>query len=177
MKDLRSLLFCFLLVGGTCSATEVYINGVNAKGLTNMEFKGCTVKFDDKGTIHITAPGVKVLVEGENADAAKLSEQYFATLTLSQGAAVPIKIVVNGIEADTIKPGEKTKITEITKFLKKGTNKVLLMAAPEKNPISVQVLIGTGKTNAGSVELIPTVERQVPLGDKGLSETFEVTAK
>jgi len=156
---------------------EVYVNGVKAEGLTDTEFKGCTVKFDNKGIVHITAPGVKLLAEGEGTDTNKLSEQYFVALTLTQGATVPIKIIVNGVEADTLKPGEKTKIVEVSKFLRKGGNKLLVMATPEKNPLTVQVLVGPGKMNAGNVELAPTADRQTVLGDKGISETFDLTAK
>ncbi len=166
-----------VLVASALLSAEVYVNGVKADGLTNAEFNGCTVKFDDKGVVHITAPGVKILAEGAGAETGKLSEQYFVALTLSQGSAVPIKVVVNGVEAEAVKPGEKTKISDITKFLRKGANKILLMAAPEKNPLTVQVLIGTGKMSSGSVELSPSVDKQLPLGDKGLSETFDLNAK
>ncbi|HNT27582.1 MAG TPA: hypothetical protein PKH10_05295, partial [bacterium] len=108
---------------------------------------------------------------------AKVAAQYFVALTLSQAAAGTIRIVVNGTEADTVKPGEKAKIAEITKFLRPGPNKVLVMAGPEKVAVSVQVLIGTGKDNAGSLELTPAIDKQTGLSDKGLSETFDITAR
>jgi len=171
------LCLALLLAGNAAPGADVYVNGVRADGLTNAEFNGCTVKFDDKGVVHITAPGVKILAEGSGAETNKLSEQYFVALTLSQGSTVPVKSVVNGGEAEALKPGEKTKITDITKFLRKGANKILLMAAPEKNPLTVQVLIGTGKMSSGSVELSPSVDKQASLGDKGLSETFDLNAK
>lgn len=179
MSIFMRAFFCLvlLLAGNAVLGAEVYVNGVKADGLTNAEFNGCTVKFDDKGVIHITAPGVKILAEGAGAESNKLSEQYFVALTLSQGSTVPVKIVVNGLDAEALRPGEKTKITDITKFLRKGANKILLMATPEKNPLTVQVLIGTGKMSSGSIELSPSVDKQLPLGDKGLSEIFDLNAK
>ena len=161
----------------TAGAAEIYVNGVKADGLTAQEFKNCTVKFDEKGAVHITAPGVKLLAEGAAPDPAKLSAQYFVALTLSQAAAGTIRIVVNGTEADAVKPGEKNKIVEITKFLRPGANKVLVMAGPEKAAVPVQVLIGAGRDTAGSLELAPTVDKQLSLSDKGLSETFDITAR
>jgi len=166
-------MLCWLTAG----AAEVYVNGVKADGLTAQEFKNCTVRFDEKGAVHITAPGVKLLAEGASTDATKVSAQYFVALTLAQVAAGAIRIIVNGTEADTVKPGEKTKITEITKFLRPGPNKVLVMAGPEKAVVPVQVLIGPGRNNAGSLELSPTVDKQATLADKGLSETFDITAR
>lgn len=166
-------MLCWL----TAAAADVYVNGVKADGLTAQEFKNCTVKFDEKGEVHITAPGVKLLAEGATTEAAKLSAQYFVALTLSQAAAGAIRIVVNGTEADMVKPGEKTKIIEITKFLRPGANKVLVMAGPEKAAVPVQVLIGTGRNTAGSLELTPAIDKQVSLADKGLSETFDITAR
>ncbi len=170
------LILAAILAWSTLGAADVYVNGVKADGLTSQEFKDCTVKFDDKGVVHITAPGVKLLSEAP-VDPAKLSAQYFTALTLTAAAAGPIRIIVNGTEADVVKPGEKTKITEITKFLRKGANKVLVMAGPEKNAVPVQLLIGTGRNSAGSLELSPSIDRQLQLADKGLSETFDLTAQ
>lgn len=176
---MRTLFFLFAvtLVCTTGIAADVYVNGVKADGMTSQEFSGCTVKFDDKGVVHITAPGVKIISERETAEAAKLTMTYFVALTLTQPATGPIKIVINGTEADAVKPGEKTKITEITKFLRKGVNKILVMAGPEKNPVPLQLLIGPGKNSDGSLELTPSVDKQLQLADKGLSETFDLTAQ
>jgi hypothetical protein len=171
------VLLAVLFVGGTLAAADIYINGVKADGMTSQEFSGCTVKFDDKGVVHITAPGVKIISERETAEAAKLTATYFVAFTLTQATTGPIKLIVNGTEADMVKPGEKTKITEITKFLRKGANKILVMAGPEKNPVPLQLLIGPGKNSDGSLELTPTVDRQLQLADKGLSETFDLTAQ
>ncbi len=175
MKGLSTLLAATLF-WGMLAAADVYVNGVKADGLTAQEFKDCTVKFDDKGSVHITAPGVKLLSEAP-VDPAKLSATYFVAFTLSQPAAGPIRLIVNGTEADIVKPGEKTKITEITKFLRKGVNKVLVMAGPEKTAVPVQLLLGAGKNSAGSLELTPSVDKLLQLADKGLSETFDLTAQ
>ncbi|HOW51296.1 MAG TPA: hypothetical protein PLV42_04540 [bacterium] len=178
---MRTMLFFALLcvAANAADAADIYVNGVKADGMTAQEFKDCTVKFDDKGVVHITAPGVKILSEGaaSTEPAPKLTAAYFVALNLPKPAVGPIKILVNGTDADIVKPGEKTKITEITKFLRKGPNKVLFMAGPEKNAVPIQILIGTGKNSDGSLELTPSVDKQVQLADNGLSEAFDLTAQ
>ncbi|HNT27046.1 MAG TPA: hypothetical protein PKH10_02605, partial [bacterium] len=66
-------MLCWLTAG----AAEVYVNGVKADGLTAQEFKNCTVRFDKKRTVHITAPDVKLLAEGTPTAPAKVAAQYF----------------------------------------------------------------------------------------------------
>ena len=52
-------LFTALMVAGSVGAVEVYVNGVNIEGLTNQTFEKVNVRLDEKGNVHIDAPGTR----------------------------------------------------------------------------------------------------------------------
>jgi len=47
----------------TALAASVYLNGVRIDGVTNQKFEKATVRIDEKGDVHINAPGYAVRVE------------------------------------------------------------------------------------------------------------------
>ena len=47
----------------TALAASVYLNGVRIDGVTNQKFDKATVRIDEKGDVHINAPGYAVRVE------------------------------------------------------------------------------------------------------------------
>jgi hypothetical protein len=51
----------------TALAASVYLNGVRIDGVTNQKFEKATVRIDDKGDVHINAPGYAVRVESAPA--------------------------------------------------------------------------------------------------------------
>jgi hypothetical protein len=57
----------FVLVGlmapAVALAASVYLNGVRIDGVTNQKFEKATVRIDEKGDVHINAPGYAVRVE------------------------------------------------------------------------------------------------------------------
>jgi hypothetical protein len=52
-----------LMVPATALAASVYLNGVRIDGVTNQKFEKATVRIDEKGDVHISAPGYAVRVE------------------------------------------------------------------------------------------------------------------
>lgn len=59
---------CWLAEPAQAGPRKVFLNGVDLDGveLPAAEFKRCTVKIDDKGNVHITAPGVTLKPEKEH---------------------------------------------------------------------------------------------------------------
>lgn len=51
----------------TALAASVYLNGVRIDGVTNQKFEKATVRIDEKGDVHINAPGYAVRVETASA--------------------------------------------------------------------------------------------------------------
>ncbi len=66
MLDFRRFLgmlagvLVLVVLPANSQAGYVYLNGVPAGGLKNQKFQNCTVVFDAKGNVQITAPGVKI---------------------------------------------------------------------------------------------------------------------
>lgn len=47
----------------TVLATDIYVNGVRITYLTGVTLQNATVRFDDRGNLHISAPGYRVIEE------------------------------------------------------------------------------------------------------------------
>jgi hypothetical protein len=65
-RSILSAAVCTLAVvmaPATALAGSVYLNGVRIDGVTNQRFEKATVRIDEKGDVHITAPGYAVRVE------------------------------------------------------------------------------------------------------------------
>jgi hypothetical protein len=62
---LSAAVFSFAVVMAPAAALagSVYLNGVRIDGVTNQKFEKATVRIDEKGDVHITAPGYAVRVE------------------------------------------------------------------------------------------------------------------
>jgi hypothetical protein len=64
------LVLAGLMAPATASAASVYLNGVRIDGVTNQKFEKATVRIDEKGDVHISAPGYAVRVESAPAPVA-----------------------------------------------------------------------------------------------------------
>jgi hypothetical protein len=70
----RSIHPAFFVLAGLMApavalAASVYLNGVRIDGVTNQKFEKATVRIDEKGDVHINAPGYAVRVETAPAPA------------------------------------------------------------------------------------------------------------
>jgi hypothetical protein len=69
MRMYRSILsaavftLAVMMAPVTALAASVYLNGVRIDGVTNQKFEKATVRIDEKGDVHINAPGYAVRVE------------------------------------------------------------------------------------------------------------------
>lgn len=62
-----------LMAPATAFAASVYLNGVRIDGVTNQKFEKATVRIDEKGDVHISAPGYAVRVESAPAPVAPVA--------------------------------------------------------------------------------------------------------
>jgi hypothetical protein len=67
------LVLAGLMAPATASAASVYLNGVRIDGVTNQKFEKATVRIDEKGDVHINAPGYAVRVESVPAPVAPVA--------------------------------------------------------------------------------------------------------
>ncbi|HVG64413.1 MAG TPA: hypothetical protein VNA24_37975 [Hyalangium sp.] len=78
-----------LMAPATASAASVYLNGVRIDGVTNQKFEKATVRIDEKGDVHINAPGYAVRVESAPAPAASVAPPPVAPAPAAPAAAAP----------------------------------------------------------------------------------------
>lgn len=126
-----------LLVSGAALAGSVYLNGTKIDGVTGQKFDKVNVRIDDKGDIHIDAPGYQVrTVEGGSGPSTApsnvpASRKYFliAEQTKAGMAEYDIDVYVNSKFVRSVKSDEEAVLAEdISKFVVMGKNTVLFSA-------------------------------------------------
>lgn len=115
----------------------IRINGVDVTGLSNQKFEGCTVEFDSKGNVQITAPGyeIKKIVPDEPSKPvapkpSKLSKHYYLFTEAKNGTKVgdEYSLIVNDKVVKKFKSTDEMVVEDITEYLKSGSNLVLITA-------------------------------------------------
>lgn len=185
---MRGLFTALLTVAGSVGAAEVYVNGVNVEGLTNQTFEKVTVRLDEKGNVHIDAPGytvkrVTVADSKEVQSTGVITQKYFlVTEQTSPGATdYDIDVVINGQFLRTLSSSEPQLVIEVTKELKPGRNSVLLRARKRPEPTGrprsaskaelFKVLIGEGTARNEQV----VIDKQLITFTRSAAETNDIT--
>lgn len=185
---MRGLFTALLTVAGSVGAAEVYVNEVNVEGLTNQTFEKVTVRLDEKGNVHIDAPGymvkrVTVADVKEVQPTGVITQKYFlVTEQTSPGATdYDIDVFINGQFLRTLASSEPQLVIEVTKELKPGRNSVLFRA--KKRPEITgrhrsvskaelfKVLIGEGTARNEQV----VIEKQLITFTRSAAETNDIT--
>jgi hypothetical protein len=127
---MRGLLGLLITIAGSAGAAGVYVNGINVEGLANQTFERVNVRLDDKGNVHIDAPGylVKRLAgpEAPRPEAA-LARRYFLKTVPEAAANFDVGLSVNGRLVRTLSSSEPL-LVEVTTELRRGKNSVLIKA-------------------------------------------------
>ena len=190
----------FILLLGTAlpaSAASVYLNGVKIDGVTNQEFKGCTVKIDAHGNIHIEARGYAVkgakaangqTPRGKVGDPVAL--RYWLVTEKSQPGRTQfdIDIFINNVWVRKLLDEEEHIVFDITKYLKVGPNRVHFLAKKtvgDSGPVSVspedffRVVIGPGDSGGRNVVLSKKLVdyRRTADEQKDFNELFKIVAE
>ena len=148
-------------------AAEVFVNGTSVEGLANQHFEKVNVRLDEKGNVHIDAPGYSVtrvtVTPNNEPSEGIISKKYFLVTEQTPIGATEydIDFFLNGKFVRTMKSGDEQLISELTKTLKPGKNQVLLQAkkhlatpdAPKSTAKTsvFRVILGEGKSSADQV--------------------------
>lgn len=183
-RSMRGLVAALLVMAGPASAADVYVNGVSVEGLTNQSFEKVTVRLDEKGNVHIEAPGYtvkRVTVADPVQPTGVITQRYFlVTEQSTPGAAgYDIDVVVNGKLLRTLSSAEPQLVLEVTRELRPGQNTVTLRARKlpqakgrrDGRPGLFRVLLGEGTSKGEQV----TIERQLVTFTRTEAETNDVT--
>jgi hypothetical protein len=147
MSRVALLLLC---MPAAALAAPVYLNGVNIDGLTNQRFEKCTVTIDEKGAVQLSCPGYSVQpqtvgkggaqVTGSAATSdttpvevpapGRITKRYWLVTEQNMPGAsqYDIDLFINSKWIRKLRSNEDQIITEITKYLNPGPNKILLAA-------------------------------------------------
>jgi hypothetical protein len=137
-----SCLSVLPLLAGLCAVPAfaegpaLLVNEVNVDGLKGQSFEKVNVRIDDKGDIHIDAPGysVKRVAVNEGKDAAQpdgvITKKYFllAEQNVRGVTEFDVDVFLNGKFLRTLASGDQQIVSEITKELRPGKNRVILQA-------------------------------------------------
>jgi hypothetical protein len=151
MKKISFLTTLTLLVFMTQAAyaRSIYLNGFDISDVRDKRFEKATVVIDKAGNIRIEAPQYDVKVIPPKA------EKYYLVTQPSSGgkAQYDFTVTVNGKSRKEIKAGSPQVIIEISAWLKKGENAILISAAKNLDvgrksysaSDKAATLIGTGR--------------------------------
>lgn len=191
-------------ISTTAVAAPVYLNGVNIDGLTSQRFEKCSVNVDDKGSVHLSCPGYSVqgvpvgakgahVTTMETTEVAlptgRITKRYWLVTEQNMPGATQydIDLFVNSKWIRKLKSNEEQIVTEVTKYLNPGPNKVLLAA--HKNIVGARksyspehvfrVTLGEGDAGGDQVMIenpIVTFKRTAAETDDG-SQEYLVNAR
>ncbi len=191
----RRWLVLGLMVSALYSqAAEVFVNGVNVDGLTDQVFEKANVKLDEKGNVHIDAPGYqikRVTPAAEKKEKAKdtvasdgiISKRYYLVTEQNPiGASeFDIDLSVNGKVLRTLKSSDEQTVVEMTRSLKAGKNTVVLAArkvlgnkAQPKSSSKAHIFrVTIGEASVTKAQV--TIEQPLIVFTRNASETNDTT--
>ena len=174
MKPARApvlLLFGLCLCAGTVLAGSIYLNGTRIDGVTNQKFEKCTVIIDEKGDVHIKAPGYAVSAQ-QGSSAPEVEETPGETVVVPSQrywlveeenypgkTQYDVDIYINSVWFKRIRSNGEQVVQEITKYLRSGPNVIHFAATKnigqQRKSFSPQVymriIIGEGDIGGNNV--------------------------
>lgn len=126
-------LLAFSLFAADVSAKGIFLNGVNIDGVTGQTFENVNVEIDADGNVLITAQGYEVQPmpvresdEGATKAGGPVTRRYFlVSETNAPGTTeYDIDIFVNSVWVKRISHEDAQSVTEITRHMRGGKNRV-----------------------------------------------------
>ena len=172
-------------------ARAVYLNGVDVSSLRSKTFKNATVTIDKYGNVRIDAPSYDVKVIDPKSSPNKqtkndkggpnpaLTKRYYLVTQPSSkyNGAYTFEVEVNGVTRRFVKAGEPQVIVEISKWLNKGKNEVVVTAKRDASPPShssnqTSLIVGEGHEENKIVK-IDTIEARVTAKASGSGTLYK----
>jgi hypothetical protein len=165
---LFTLLVTFAMLVPTPASADIYINNQQVRGITSLTLENCTVTFNNRGDIYITAPEYKVhptAALGDQVDkpmptATNMQKRYFLFTRTTAPGTVPVdfEVLVNGKSVRRFGSDQSQLALELTLYLKPGPNTVAIKThatskVPGSSGQSFEIIIGEGGPKAGSLEI------------------------
>ena len=198
------------------SGPRLSLNGVAIDGVTNQRFENCTVVIDAQGNVNIEARGYAVRSAGSPPSQAaplappataaaaapapaaapaasapapdKLTRRYFLVTeqTRPDGTQFDIAVFINAKWIRELKSQEDQVVTEVTRYLRPGPNKVTLAATKRPGDrkggspdVIFRVVIGEGDQGGDHVRIdTPLVDARRTAAESGdVTEEYTLVAR
>jgi len=171
---MRIAALVLFVLAAICSSSalgaDIYVNGQQVRGITNLTLEDCTVTFNTRGDVYISAPGFQVLETAAKGDQAKgpvekthislLQDRYFLFTQTSSPGKVPFnfEVWINDKKTKEFTSRQDKLTVEVTLYLKKGSNKVEIKSLYQQTgqgsaADSFSIFIGRGAPNKGALEI------------------------
>jgi hypothetical protein len=193
-----------LMAPAAYAGPSVFLNGVNIDGVTNQKIERANITIDAQGNVHIeakdyavqasttpTKPNMPPTVAGVGLPVAapQISKRYFLVTEQSERGAAQfdIAVFINSKWIRELKSEDDQIVTEITKHLKPGPNKIVLAAtkrtdgARRSTAASTYYRVIIGEGNAGGDNIMidnPLIEMKRTAAETGnVTEEFTISAR
>jgi hypothetical protein len=180
--SIATLVVTLLAAATPALARDVYLNGVKLDAsviIKQQTFPDCTVVFDEKGDVRITAKGFKVDVKptaGATTPApapapatppAALTKRYWLVSKQPHKGQVQydIEVFINGKLVKKVRSQDDPVILEVTRSVRPGGNAVKLVATKvmgdkrlSASPTdTLEIMLGEGDVSGGTISITKPV--------------------
>ena len=181
-RNMRSLTFALAVAAGVfaftpaADARNVYLNGVKLDvnvALKPQTFTGCEVRVDEKGDLHITAKGYKLVAPPAGTSpapatpavtaAADPDRRYWLISKFDDRAAAgfDVEIFINNAMVKKVRSGDDPLVLDVSRHLNPGDNLVTMVATKSRTATraarspdeKLEVILGEGKASGGTVTI------------------------
>lgn len=196
----KQILVAFVGIACLCGfafdvhAARIFLNGVNIDGVANQSFKNCDVTIRANGDVHIAAKGFKAQTQSQTDETkgsiakGPVTQRYFLVSESSTPEHVQyeVDVFINSVWVKRISTDRKQYIDEVSRYLKKGKNTVLLVATKKMGSRKsasagdvLNLIIGVGNmTNDQVIIEKPVVEYQRTAAEtENFSDEFVVRGR
>lgn len=175
MVAAAALALVSLSYSAAAKPRKVFLNGEDLGDVVvqNHTFKGCIVRFDAQGNVHITAPGLQIKTQplrtsrgkvatGKTLDhVAKYGRKFFLVSRVEHDGrrlSYTFTVHVNGKKIAVVNPAGAMAVHTVTHLIRKGTNTVRITptyrsaANATRSPRDrLQIVVGAGEVKKGTV--------------------------
>ena len=145
---------------------KLYVNGTEASGMKDFQFKAVDVRIDADGNVWIDAPRYRIEVTKPASTTTTAAAPTAAPVAVAAGqhwlvtqdmgsTGQVIEVLINGTSVREIRSGQAQLILDIGPFLKAGSNVVTFRPVAGSTPggEALKIHLGEGSNESGTLKM------------------------